>query len=91
MSGREWLALVVVSLAACGDRPQDDPPAPQAGPSTTQSTELRDAVQQPLERAEDVQRTLDERADQMRATMEAEANGTDDPAKDEDDAEDGGE
>jgi hypothetical protein len=91
MSGQWWLALVAVSVAACGERSKDEsPPAPQAEPSATQSTELRDAVQEPLERAEGVQETLDERADQMRATMEAEMEGADDPTrKDDDDAEDG--
>ena len=87
MSGHWWLAAIAVGLVACGERPQDDaPPAPQAEPSATQSTELRDAVREPLERAEGVQETLDERAAQMRATMEAEAEGADDPTDEDEDA-----
>jgi PBP1b-binding outer membrane lipoprotein LpoB len=92
-----WLIAIAVSLAACSQRPEEKPPPPQTAPATTQSTEtsqnteLRDAVQAPLEQAEDVQQTLDERAAQMRATLESESEGDepDDPTKKKDDEEDG--
>jgi hypothetical protein len=95
-----WLVAIAACLAACGQRPEEEAaatPPPAAAPTTTQSTEtaqsteLRDAAQAPLERAEDVQETLDERAAQMRATLESETEGddADDPAKKDDDEEDG--
>jgi hypothetical protein len=91
------MIAIAVSLAACSRGPEEKPPPPQTAPATTQSTEtsqnteLRDAVQAPLEQGEDVQQTLDERAAQMRATLESESEGDEpeDPAKKKGDEEDG--
>jgi hypothetical protein len=71
------MLLVAVALSACGGNPGDDQAAQQPPPAT-QSTELRDAAQAPLERAEGVQQTLDERA----AKLDAETRAALDPSED---------
>jgi len=72
------LASLVLLAAACRapePPPTDEPPEPQAIASTTSSgTELRDAVQAPIQKAEAVEAQVDAAADRTNAA-EAEATG----------------
>ncbi|MBC7990912.1 MAG: hypothetical protein H7Y19_15215 [Luteimonas sp.] len=47
--------------------PTDEPPEPQA----EANTELRDAIQAPIERAKAVEQTVQEAADKQRAEIDA--------------------
>jgi len=49
--------------------PTDEPPEPQAAASP--HTELRDAIQAPIERAKAVEQTVQEAADKQRAEIDA--------------------
>ncbi|MCJ0826166.1 hypothetical protein MQC88_09440 [Luteimonas sp. 50] len=65
--------------AACGKPeppPTDEPPEPraQAAP-TAQATELRDAIQRPIERARAVEPQVLDAASQQRAEIEAQTGG----------------
>jgi hypothetical protein len=54
MSDRTWIAAVALALAGCGGSPADEPAA--------RDDALLGAAQAPLDRAADVQQTLDARA-----------------------------
>ena len=65
-------ALLVFACAACSRPepvPPDDPPEPQA------ATELRDAIQAPIDRAKAVEDTVQEAAEKQRAAIDAAAGG----------------
>lgn len=72
--------LLVLSCAACS-RPQppptDEPPEPQARAATegAQATELRDAIQQPIERAKAVEEAVRDAAEQQQAEIDAQTGG----------------
>lgn len=73
------LALACV-LAACGKPqppPTDDPPEPQAGAraATRGHTELRDAIQRPIEKAGQVESQVLDDADRQKAAIDAQAGG----------------
>lgn len=61
--------LLLVPLAACRPElpPTEQPPEPQA----RTHTELRDAIQEPLDKARAVERTLHDAADAQRARSDA--------------------
>lgn len=59
--------LVAVALGAC----QRPPPAPTEQRPEPQATALRDAVQAPLDKARNVQATVDTAADKQRADIDA--------------------
>ena len=67
--GKSALLLVALVLAAAGCRPP--PETPTDKPPEPQVTELRDAIEQPLEDAHEVQRTLDDAAARQREVVEA--------------------
>lgn len=71
------LSLLAVTAACTPDVPSDQqpPPAPQAATTArapgAQSTALRDAINQPLDRAKAVEGTVQEAADRRRAASDA--------------------
>ena len=63
-----------LALAACSDpapTPTPDPPEPQTTASADGHTELRDAMQAPLEKAESVEVTLQDTAAERDEALEA--------------------
>ena len=65
-----------LALGACSDpaptpTPTPDPPEPQTAATTEEHTELRDAMQAPLEKAESVEVTLQESAAARDEALEA--------------------
>ncbi|SDQ31286.1 hypothetical protein SAMN05428982_0596 [Pseudoxanthomonas sp. CF385] len=70
------LALMAAACRAPEPPPTDEPPEPQATASTTtpSGTELRDAVQAPIQKAEAVEAQVQASADRTNAA-EAEATG----------------
>jgi hypothetical protein len=70
------MVLVAIVLGGCGGGPDDDQQAEaKQPPPAAEHTELRDAAKAPLERAEGVQQTLDERAAKMDAETRAAIDG----------------
>ena len=71
------LLALALCCAACSkpEKPGDDPPDPQAQASAAataeQDTELRDAIQAPIEKAKAVEGQLQEAADKQQAEIEA--------------------
>jgi hypothetical protein len=68
-------ALLLATLAGCNAPPPPDkerPPEPQAA---TRHTELRDAIQAPIERAEQVEADTLKAAEAQRAAIEAATGG----------------
>ena len=67
------LTVLGLGLSACKPEPPptDEPPKPQA---TTEATELRDAIQAPIDMAKAVEDTVQEAADKQQAEMDAAAN-----------------
>ncbi|MFT3667021.1 MAG: hypothetical protein QM795_00110 [Pseudoxanthomonas sp.] len=70
------LALMAAACRAPEPPPTDEPPEPQATASTTtpSGTELRDAVQAPIQKAEAVEAQVQAAADRTNAA-EADATG----------------
>ena len=69
------LALLTTACHAPEPPPTDEPPEPQATASTTHSgTELRDAMQAPIQKAEAVEAQVQAAADRTNAA-EADAAG----------------
>lgn len=68
------LALTLAGLAACKPEPPptDEPPEPQA--TAAGNTELRDAIQKPIDQAKAVEDTVQEAADKQQADIDAAAN-----------------
>jgi len=52
--------------------PTDEPPEPQAA---TPNTDLRDAIQAPIDRAKAVEQTLQDAADKQKAEIDAQTGG----------------
>ncbi|MGH8027129.1 MAG: hypothetical protein ACREO0_10425 [Pseudoxanthomonas sp.] len=67
------LALSLTGLAACKPEPPptDEPPEPKA--VAVENTELRDAIQKPIDQAKAVEGTVQDAADQRNAEIEAAA------------------
>jgi hypothetical protein len=67
------LTALCLALSACTPEPPptDEPPKPQA---TAEATELRDAIQTPIDKAKAVEDTVQEAADKQQAEMDAAAN-----------------
>ncbi|MEO6519696.1 MAG: hypothetical protein ABIO17_12010 [Pseudoxanthomonas sp.] len=66
-----YLMLAALALAACRPQPPatDQPPEPKV--DTAQATELRDAIQQPINAAKSVEATTRQAAEQQRAAIDA--------------------
>ena len=72
---RPFLVLLLVScLAACKPEPPplEQPPEPKA--TAASATELRDAIQQPIDKAKAVEAATQEAAEKQRATIDAATN-----------------
>lgn len=67
--------LALLALGACKPEPpeKEQPPEPQA--TAEQHTELRDAIQRPIERAEQVEVDVEKAAEAQRAAIEAATGG----------------
>lgn len=67
------LTMLGLGLSACRPEPPptDEPPKPQA---TAEATELRDAIQAPIDKAKAVEDTVQEAADKQQAEIDAAAN-----------------
>ena len=65
------LTTLCLALSACKPEPPpiDEPPKPQAT-----ATELRDAIQAPIDKAKAVEDTVQEAADKQQAEIDAAAN-----------------
>ena len=61
------LTTLCLALSAC----KPEPPKPQA---TAEATELRDAIQEPIDKAKAVEDTVQEAADKQQAEMDAATN-----------------
>ena len=68
------IAVALMGLGACKPEPPptDEPPKPKA--MAADSTELRDAIQEPIDKAKAVEDTVQEAADQQRAAIDAATN-----------------
>ena len=68
------IAFALMGLAACKPEPPptDEPPEPKA--VAAENTELRDAIQKPIDQAKAVEGVVQEAADQQRAEVDAAAN-----------------
>ena len=68
------LVLSLAGLAACKPEPPptDEPPEPKA--IAAENTELRDAIQKPIDQAKAVEGATQEAADKQRADIDAAAN-----------------
>ncbi len=66
-----YLMLAVLALTACRPQPPetDQPPEPKV--ATAQATELRDAIQQPIDVAKSVEATTRQAAEEQRAAIDA--------------------
>lgn len=74
MSKLPFALIASLALCACSDpapTPTPDPPEPQTAASESEHTELRDAIQEPLDRAQTVEVTLQESAAQRDEALEA--------------------
>lgn len=70
--------LLILCTAACSrpePPPTDQPPEPQAGTPEEQHTELRDAIQAPIERAKSVEKTVLDAAEKQQAEIDAQTDG----------------
>ena len=68
------LIIYALALGACSDpepTPTPDPPEPQTAATAEEHTELRDAMQAPLEKAESVEVTLQDTAAERDEALEA--------------------
>ena len=68
------IAFALTGLAACKPErpPTDEPPEPKA--VAADNTELRDAIQKPIDQAKAVEGAVQEAADKQRAEIDAAAN-----------------
>jgi PBP1b-binding outer membrane lipoprotein LpoB len=83
MCKRAFMVLFAVVLAGCGGSPDEQQATVKAPPpAAQQNTELRDAAQAPLERAQAVQQTLDQNAAKLDAETKAAVDGNAAPADD---------
>lgn len=67
------LTLSLIGLTACKPEapPTDEPPEPKAIAATSDATELRDAIKQPIDQAKAVEGVVQEAADKNDAVIEA--------------------
>ena len=65
-----WCAVLLAALAACS-KPQPPEKERRPEPQAAQHTELRDAIQAPIEQARNVERNVQQAADAQRAAIEA--------------------
>ncbi len=65
------LVLLITGLGACKPEPPplEQPPEPKAA-----ATELRDAIQQPIDKAKAIEAATQEAADKQRAAIDAATN-----------------
>jgi hypothetical protein len=74
--------IAALALAACSPEPTpaEPTPAPEEEPapqvSAAEPTQLRDAIQQPLDKARAVEDTLQQSADAQREAIDAAESGT---------------
>ncbi len=66
-----YLMLAVLALAACRPQPPDTDKSPKPKVATAQATELRDAIQQPIDAAKSVEETTRQAAEAQRAAIDA--------------------
>ena len=68
------LVLLITGLGACKPEPPplEQPPEPKA--TAASATELRDAIQQPIDKAKAVEAATQEAAEKQRATIDAATN-----------------
>ena len=68
------IAFALAGLGACKPEPPptDEPPKPKA--VAADNTELRDAIQKPIDQAKAVEGVVQDAADEQKAAMEAAAN-----------------
>ncbi|WP_147653537.1 hypothetical protein [Vulcaniibacterium gelatinicum] len=64
-------ALVLAACSRPEPPPTDQPPEPQA----ESHTELRDAIQQPLDKARAVEQTVEDAAEKQREEIDAQTGG----------------
>lgn len=71
------LALCIAGCSRPEPPPTDQPPEPQAQTGTPEErhTELRDAIQAPVERAQSVEKTVLDAAEQQQAEIDAQTDG----------------
>lgn len=69
------LVLSLIGLTACKPEapPTDEPPEPKAITATSDATELRDAIKQPIDQAKAVEGVVQEAADKNDAAIDAAA------------------
>lgn len=64
--------LLAITLAATAGCSRPEPPSKEQQPEPqAQHTELRDAIQEPIDKAKTVEKSTQEAADQQRAQIEA--------------------
>jgi hypothetical protein len=71
------LLSFLLSCVACSKPeppPTDEPPEPQAT-AASEHTELRDAIQAPIDRAKAVEQTVQDAADKQKAEIDAQTGG----------------
>lgn len=66
--------LVTLSMAGCGKPPPREPDKPPAPRSATH-TQLRDAIEQPIDRARQVEGQVQDAAETQRAAIDAASGG----------------
>jgi hypothetical protein len=69
------LALSLIGLSACKPEapPTDEPPEPKAIAATSDATDLRDAIKQPIDQAKAVEGVVQDAADKNNAAIDAAA------------------
>jgi hypothetical protein len=73
LSAAALLTLTALGCTRPPDPPTDAPPEPQA--TQPQATELRDAIQAPIQKAEAVEDAVLEAAEKQRAEIDAQTGG----------------
>ncbi len=70
LSARVCLLAILLAAAAGCSRPKPPPTEQQPEPQA-QHTELRDAIEEPIDKAKAVEKTVQDAADQQKAQIEA--------------------
>ena len=65
-----FLAFAVVACSAPTPPPTDQPPDPQAAAQKARDTQLRDAIQKPIQKAQGVEDTTLKAADEQKQQIE---------------------
>lgn len=72
LSARTCLLAIALSAVAACNKPEPPPTERQPEPQAqAQHTELRDAIQKPIDQAKAVEKTVQDAADQQKAEIEA--------------------